>query len=211
MAKGAGGTLGRAIEIVGSLFAAFGGFLYWVAPPMRNGLAFPVGICSLLSLGVLLTMAAVRQRGLPIRARRAWLAACIGLIVLFVLSGASYWFSYDRLVIAKQLPDRDRLIRGTVLLDDVSRDLPAMEAYLGHTLSDRELVDNFGGDNTQEPQVAVWTAGSIRLAELWLLLLYLLMGASLSAAVFCFIVGPLSPMVRQALKAEQGGAGPTEQ
>ncbi|MBF0559542.1 MAG: hypothetical protein HQL08_12280 [Nitrospirae bacterium] len=68
------GLLTWAVEIIGFLFSAFGGFLTNIAPPNRTNTTFSVGIVSFLLLIILLIVTASGRQAPGSRYRKRWIA-----------------------------------------------------------------------------------------------------------------------------------------
>lgn len=83
----------KGIEIVGVLFAAFGGFLVGIAPPQAADAKFSVGISSLLALIILFTIVALAKK----EYRNVWIITAVCMFV--VAAGASYYYKtiFDKL------------------------------------------------------------------------------------------------------------------
>src|SRR5437870_1178861 len=90
----------KAIELIGFLFAAFGGFLTDIAPPEGDDARYSVGITSFLALIVLLFASAI-AKNLPVRKFKR---ICLIAAAIFFCSAvvSTFWYKHnlDRLTFA---------------------------------------------------------------------------------------------------------------
>jgi len=173
------GILVWAVEIVGFLFAAFGGFLTSVAPPSEIGAPFSVGIVSVVVLILLLAVSAIARQASAERHRKRWIAA--GLVCLVVafpaaflyynaLEQHTYWFPPNT-------PASRHIRASDQDLTDLARD------YIARNPTDSCpacLELNLPSDQ-------IWKPEAMRSARNGLLLLYAWMVVCIAAAIFCLI------------------------
>ena len=170
------------IEVVTFLLASFGGFLKNVAPPVRVGASYPVGILSFLMLIILLIISALGRRQAYSASRKGWLVAGV---VLFVVA-AIFGFRYPAMLSDYTYPEHSEL---------QTRKIQASNAYLtsdahqykqanpGATPDD--LVQNL-------PDGDVWSAQGIKRAEMTLLVTYAVLVLSIAGAIFCLLEANIS-------------------
>jgi len=171
--------LARAIQIVGVLFAAFGGFLASVAPPdeLKPALAF-------LTLGVLLLVSALARHAPPDKHKFLWLGA--GTLTLVLFGGLG--LAYQRSLLVRTFPfprttSTTSFVAGTELTADGRRYVAENPAS-----STTDMVLNFGG---LDQRARVWTEASINRSRTVLLTLYLSLVVCVAATIFSFTEGLL--------------------
>ena len=173
--------LSKGIEVVGVLFAAFGGFLAGIAPPQSADARFAVGISSFLALIILFTIAALSNK----KYRTRWIISAVCLFV--VAAGAAYYYKgiYDALTF--EYPPGNRKaehIAGTELT-------PIASNYKQQhpDLSNSQLLAKFGG---LQYKGKVWTEESVNSARRKLITSYVVLVLAIAAAIFALTEGALS-------------------
>jgi hypothetical protein len=172
-------VLATAIEIVGVLFAAFGGFLGGIAPPGEADSRFAVGIASFLALIILLIIAAMAKG----TERRHWIV--VGAVFFVVSIGAAGWYWHDFRVYAFPFPPesvKSNEIAGTEMTASA-----ATEKENGN-LSNGQLLDTFGG---REFKHDVWPEAAVNKACARLIMSYVLLVLSFATAIFALTEGAL--------------------
>lgn len=183
--------LALAVEIVGFLFAAFGGFLIGIAPPEEADARFAVGLSSFLSLAILLIVAGVAQTWSRRRLRKIWLVAAGVFFVLTVVLAFTYWKLRDRLTFAFPPGTLTEIYVAGTELTPAARDHLASQAT---ELSSSELLDRFGGLVNREK---VWVAESISRARFLLIASYVALVVSLAGGIFSLTEGQLNVPLEQ--------------
>jgi hypothetical protein len=180
-----GSILEWGVKIVTSLFALFGGFLTFIAPPEESNSRFAVGLASFLALLVLLLISALVRKPLTERSRRRWVTAAIIFFALALGTSLAYWWNLDRLTFAYP-PESTRAeyVAGTRLAPDAQK---YMNENPGKTVSN--IVADFGGLENRE---LVWPPDALRTAKLLLLVNYIALVLSMAAAIFCLTESVLS-------------------
>lgn len=176
-------VLTKAVEVIGFLFVAFGGFLANFAPPEGDDAAYAVGITSFLGL-IILLFASALAKNLPSRKyKKIWLIAAGVFFVAAVVSSILYKQNLTQLTFAYP-PDavKAEYIKGTELT-------PEAKDYQDKTKkSDSSLVAAFGGPTKREQ---VWVGESIKHARLVLTINYSILVLSLASAIFSLTEGIL--------------------
>ena len=179
------------IEIVIFLFAAFGGFLKTVAPPIRPGASYAVGISSFFMLIVLLITSAVARRQASPGTRKKWLIAGIALFLVAVASGLGY-----PVVLGEYTyPER---------ADLQGRKICASDVYL--TSDARQYKQTNPSANAEDleqnlPDGDIWSAQGIKRAEMTLLVTYVAFVLSIAGAIFCLLEAGVSEGENSSLAA----------
>ncbi len=173
-------VLVKGIEIIGVLFAAFGGFLTGIAPPQASDARFAVGLSSFLSLILLFAIAALAKS----KHRKAWIVASGLLFATAVAGGFLYW-SNSVAYTFEYPPGNKRLdhIAGVDLT-------PEAKEYKQHheSISNAQLLAKFGG---LENISRVWSAESIRQARTKLITSYLILVLAIASSIFALTEGAL--------------------
>jgi hypothetical protein len=179
------GILAKGVEIVGFLFAAFGGFLTGIAPPETADARFAVGLSSFLALILLLIIAALAQPQSPKRWRNYWLGAAICLCALATLAAFVYKSYYDTLTFEFP-PGSTKVehIAGTELMPDAQ-----LYKQRNPGISNAQLLDDFGG---LENKGLVWTEESTRKARTHLIGSYVVLVLTLAGSIFALTEGTLA-------------------
>jgi len=176
--------LARAIQVVGFLLAAFGGFLTDIAPPGGWLTKFSVGLASFAALGVLLLISGMSRRAAKSKVVRRWLMAGAVLVAVAIGLGLAYVVNWDRLTFAYPPETRDsRFIAGTELTAS-AKDYRERRP----TRTTSEMVADFGGPQYVE---RVWEESSLRMARWQLIIQYVAFVLSVIAMIFCFTEGVL--------------------
>ena len=185
--------LAKGIEIVGVLFAAFGGFLAGIAPPQAADSRFAVGISSLLALIILFTIAALSKK----KYRKQWIITAICLFV--IAAGAAYHYksTYDALTF-EYPPGSTKVehIAGTEFTPE------ANEYKVQHQgLSNAQLLAKFGG---LQSRFEVWPENSVNNARRKLISSYVILVLALATAIFALTEGALgSTSTRASVRGER--------
>jgi NADH:ubiquinone oxidoreductase subunit 3 (subunit A) len=175
----------RGIEVIGILFAAFGGFLAGIAPPQAADAKYAVGISSFLALIILLTAATLSKK----KYQKAWIIAAIALFIAAI--GAAYYYkiTYDALTF-EYPPGSTQVehITGTELT-------PRAKDYKqkNNGISNAQLLARFGG---LENKGKVWTEESVNSARTKLIASYVVLVLAIAAAIFALTEGALSWSIR---------------
>jgi hypothetical protein len=175
--------LTKAIEVIGFLFAAFGGFLANIAPPEGQDASYAVGITSFLALIILLFASAI-AKNLPVRKfKKIWLIAAAVFFCSALASAFWYKHNLDRLTFAFP-PEaiKAQYIKGTEMTPE------AKEFQERTKKSDSAVVAAFGGLSKREQ---VWPIESIQRARLILTVSYSVLVLSLASSIFSLTEGIL--------------------
>lgn len=189
--------LAKGIEIVGVLFAAFGGFLAGIAPPQAADSRFAVGISSFLALIILFTIAALSKK----KYRKGWIITAVCLFA--IAGGAVYYYkvTYDALTF-EYPPGSTKVehIAGTEFTPE------AKEYKLQHQgLSNAQLLAKFGGlQNKGE----VWPEISVNNARRKLISSYIILILAITASIFALTEGALGGTSTRASVRGGGARGP---
>jgi len=173
--------LAKGIEVIGVLFAAFGGFLAGIAPPEAADAKFAVGLSSFCALIILFAIAAVASK----QFRKVWTLAALALLIVSFAAALYYKATYDRLTFEYPPGAQNaEYIAGTELT-------PEAREYLGahDGLSKSQLLAKFGG---LENKNKVWPEGSVNKARNHLIAIYVVLVLSIATAVFSLTEGAFS-------------------
>jgi hypothetical protein len=180
--------LGKAVQVITFLFAAFSGYLKGIAPPEKHG-AFAAGLASFLALVVFLLISGIARGKTRQKQQTLWLRLAAALFVVCAFSGLVYKYELDRLTFFYP-PESgsEQFIAGTV---------PTKMAgpYFEKGLPASEVVARFGGPQNEQ---LVWELDSINRATMLLITLYLALVLSLAACIFS---------LTEVVLAKQGTAG----
>lgn len=169
----------RSIEVVGVLFAAFGGFLVGIAPPVAADARFAVGISSFFALIILLLVSSLAKE----KYERAWIIAAI--CALLVAGVSAYYYRSIYYELTFEYPPGNTevlLVAGTELTleaQNLKRDDP--------TLSNAELLAGLGGELNR-----VWPEASLNAARKKLIFTYVILVIALASAIFSLTEGTLA-------------------
>jgi hypothetical protein len=186
-------VLARGIEVVGVLFAAFGGFLAGIAPPQAADARFAVGISSFLALIILFTIVAVTKK----KYRKTWIITAVALFV--VAAGAAYYYKTSLDALTFEYPPgstQAEHIAGTELTQ-AARDY--RQQHEG--ISNAQLLARFGG---LQNKGKVWPEESVRSARARLIVSYVILVLAIASAIFALTEGALA--APQAGNSDKGGA-----
>lgn len=170
----------KGIEIIGILFAAFGGFLVGVAPPQEADARFAVGLSSFLALIILFIISASSNK----EYRKWWLISGIVLVFVILFAAYNYKSNYDAL--AFEYPPGNsqvRYVAGTELTQDAKT---YKSEHPG--LSNSQLLAKFGG---LQNKGRVWVEESISSARTKLISSYLFLVLTIAGAIFALTEGVL--------------------
>jgi hypothetical protein len=172
--------LTKGIEVIGALFAAFGGFLVGVAPPQAADARFAVGISSFLALIILFLIAALTKK----KYRRVWIIAAACLFVVAAAGAYYYKTTYDALTF-EYPPGSTRAdhIAGTELTQSASEYKQQHEG-----ISNAQLLAKFGG---LENKGEVWPETSVNSARTKLIASYVLVVLAIAGSIFALTEGAL--------------------
>jgi len=165
------------IEVVIFLLASFGGFLKNVAPPVRAGASYPVGILSFLMLIILLIISAVARRRADGTSRKGWLVAGVVLFVVALTSG----LSYPGMLSEYTYPEHSELQARKIQASDVYLTPDARQYKQANPAATPEDLEQ------NLPDGDVWSAQGIKRAELTLLVTYAVLVLSIAGAIFCLL------------------------
>ena len=172
----------KGIEIVGVLFAAFGGFFAGVAPPQAADARFSVGISSFFALIILFIIAVASKKTKT--ARRVWFIVGCCLFVVAIASAYFYKSTYNTLTF-EYPPGASSVehVAGTELTPD------AREYQQQHEgISNSQLLAKFGG---LKYKGEVWPADSVNKARIRLIASYMVLVLTVSGAIFALTEGVL--------------------
>jgi len=201
--------LARGIQAVTLLFDAFGGTMTKMAPPETVFPSIAAGFASLLSLLVLLSVAAAAKAWSPAaksQYRRILAVIVVTACLAAVLIGRRYLHDHDDLIWGyPPLPDPPELfyVRGTVLTTTA-------QAYLANNpgLTLQNIVPKFGGYQNRE---LIWTAQSIGAAKSRLNNEYISFVLAVSLCLFAaseMLIAERKPRtVHRPAKAKKNGRG----
>jgi predicted membrane channel-forming protein YqfA (hemolysin III family) len=175
-------VLAKGIEIVGVLFAAFGGFFAGIAPPQAADARFAVGLSSFLALIILFVIAAASKK--TKKARRIWLIVGCGLFVVSLLSAYYYKTTYDHLTF--EYPPGAASVEHVAGADLTPDALKQQKENPG--ISNSQLLAKFGGLKNKGE---VWRAESVNRARIKLIGSYLVLVLAISGAIFALTEGVL--------------------
>lgn len=172
--------LTKGIEIVGVLFAAFGGFLAGIAPPQEADARFAIGISSFLALIILFMIAGFTGK----RYRRVWIITAASLFI--VAAGTAYYYktNYDVLTFAYP-PGSTHIehIAGSELTEAAKKYKQQHEG-----ISNAQLLAQFGG---LENRGKVWPDASVNSARTKLIISYVILVLAIAGAIFALTEGVL--------------------
>jgi hypothetical protein len=190
-------VLVKGIEIVGVLFAAFGGFLAGIAPPQAADARFAVGISSFLALIILFIVAALSEK----KYRRVWIIAAACLFVLAV--GVAYYYKTTYDTLAFEYPPgstKAEHIAGTELTT------AAREYKQQHEgISNAQLLAKFGG---LQSKGKVWPEASVNSARTKLIVSYVILILAIASAIFALTEGALGNAVRRQVGSRRSAGRP---
>jgi len=182
-------VLVRAIQVVGVLFAAFGGFLAKIAPPDETHPAIAVGLASFLTLGVMLFVSALAKH-----ARRRHKALWLSTGVVALAFGGGLGLAYHGSLLLRTFPYSEptsdsSYIAGTELA-------PEGQLYVTNHPSEgtTEMVRNFGGVNQR---ARIWTEPSMAQSRRVLTAMYVALVVCFAIAIFSLSEGALGNPVRE--------------
>ena len=185
--------LTKGLEFVAAVGAAFGGFLFNIAPPDETGVKFAVGISSFLMLLIFLFIATLTPGEPKPENRKCWYFVAAVATVLFIASAFVYRYNFERLTLVYPPADEGqiRYVNGTELTPEgkAARDSKP-------NISRAELLDEFGENRRH----AVWTQSSIDRANTTLVVNYVMVVLTITLALLCLIEG----ILQRTAPAEQG-------
>jgi len=170
----------KGIELVGVLFAAFGGFLVGVAPPQAADAKFAVGISSFLCLIILFTIASLSKMG----PRKAWVITAVCLFVIAVVG--AYYYKVTRDSLTFEYPPGNanaEYVAGTELTP-----LAQAQKGLHPGISNSQLLAGFGG---LQNRGKVWPDSSVNRARTKLVASYMVLVIALASSIFALSEGAL--------------------
>lgn len=179
------------IEVVIFLLAAFGGFLKNVAPPIRPGASYAVGILSFFMLIVLLIISALARRQASSSTRKKWLIGGIALFVVAVASGLEYPVVLGEYTYPERADLQDRKVC-------------ASDVYLtSHARQYKQTNPSANAEDLEQnlPDGDIWLAQGIKRAEMTLLVTYVVFVLSIAGAIFCLLEANVSEGKNSALAA----------
>jgi len=179
-------VIGRGVQVVICILAAFSGYLKQIAPPDETGVSYAVGLASVTMLFVFLFVSALAHGKLKEERRKYWFIASVVLFAVFLGSAFIYQGHRENLTFLWP-PDEDLkklYVGGGDRLTPEARE----RKKLNPALTPTQLVSGFGGI---DKRTYVWSPESIRCASKTLMVEYLLIMLSLSASIFCLTEGIL--------------------
>jgi len=185
-----GSVLEWSVKIVTFLFAMFGGFLTFIAPPEEANSRFAVGLSSCLTLVVLLLISALVKDPRRLKSRKKWLAVAIAFFALAVVTALFYWWNLNSLTFPYPPESKKaEYVAGTRLTPDAQK---YKDENPGKTISN--IVADYGGMENRE---LVWSLDAIRNARMMLLINYIALVLSLATTIFCLTEGILPSTSKQ--------------
>jgi hypothetical protein len=171
----------RGIEIIGVLFAAFGGFLVGIAPPQAADARFAVGLSSFLALIILFIISALSKR----KYKEWWLIGAGVLSIVIIFAAYYYKTNYDALTF-EYPPGSTQVehITGTELTQEAKE-----YKQENPGISNSQLLFDFGG---LQNKGKVWQEDSIRTARTKLIGSYVLLVLAIASAIFALTEGVLA-------------------
>jgi hypothetical protein len=166
--------LGKAVQVITFLFAAFSGYLKGIAPPEQHG-TFAAGLASFLALIVFLFVSGVARARSRKEQRVLWLRLAAGLFVVCAISGLTYKYELDRLTFSYPPEGNGAQYIGGTVPTQLSK------PFFDEGFSASQIVAKFGGLQNEH---LVWTQESINHAVMLLITFYLLLVLSLAACIF---------------------------
>lgn len=177
--------LKQGIQIVIIVFAAFGGFLFHIAPP-GNNVKVAVGIGQFTTLCLLLYISAFSIYSLSLNKKRykknykIWLVICGLAILSTLLSGVQYFQKHNELTVKVDKWDMT-FTKGTLTPesleickeDNLTSELSCEDALLKNFYTAEQVEKGF-----------LWSEKSIKSSQLTLLIWYLVFLISLSFSLF---------------------------
>lgn len=199
--------IARALQLVGVLLGAAGGFLIGIAPPDRVANAgsprFAIGVATLAGVVLLLIISSLTAAKPRDTHRNVWLTSGGILLLVFLISSVRYPSVLDELTFLypEGVIDKVRYTNGTELTAAASVAAERYEAEKGFPPSKAKLVAGFAG---VEHIYRVWTPRSVRTAEQKLLISYLVVTLSFMGAIFAVVEGTLrNPKVQDQSAPDQ--------
>lgn len=173
-------VLVKGIEVVGVLFAAFGGFLVGIAPPQAADARFAVGISSFFALIILLLVSSLARK----KHRRAWITAAVCCLILAIVASYYYKVSYNELTF-EYPPGNPKVeyVAGTELTP-----LAQKERRDNPGISNAKLLAGFGGPRFI---FKVWPEASVNAARKRLIFAYVILVTGLASSIFSLTEGTL--------------------
>jgi hypothetical protein len=187
-------VIARALQLIGVLLGAAGGFLIGIAPPDRvaneGSPRFAIGVATLAGLVLLLIISSITAAKSRTSHRTFWLSSGGLLLLVFLVSSVKYPSVVDELTFLypEGVVDKLRYTNGTELTPAASAAAKRYETEKGFPPSKAKLVAGFAG---VEHINRVWTPRSVRTAEQKLLIAYLVVTLSFMGAVFAVVEGTL--------------------
>lgn len=173
-------VLVKGIEVVGVLFAAFGGFLVGIAPPQAADARFAVGISSFFALIILLLISSLARK----KYRKAWITVAICCLILAIVASYYYKVSYNELTF--EFPPGNpkvEYVAGTELTP-----LAQKERRDDPGISNAKLLAGFGGPRFI---FKVWPEASLNAARKKLIFAYVILVTALASSIFSLTEGTL--------------------
>jgi len=179
--------VGKALETVTFLFAAFSGLLKSIAPPEETSIKMTVGIASFATLIILLFISAIALGRVRARRRKFWLVAAALMFLVFL--ACAYQYSEDLSRLTFNWPPQET--KQTLYVGGDNWLMPkAYTQKIKHPeLTGTDLVSGFGG---LERKAAVWPEEAIKRASRRLRLEYVVLVLSLATSIFCITEGVIS-------------------
>jgi TRAP-type uncharacterized transport system fused permease subunit len=176
-------TLARGVQVVGILFAAFGGFFAGIAPPRTADAKFAVGISSFLVLILLFLVVALSKK----KHRKAWIIIASCLFIIAIGAALYYKTTYDALTFEYPPGSANVEYVGGTELTPAANDYK--QQHQG--ISNAQLIAKFGG---LQNMGRVWTEVSVNNARRKLIGSYMIVVLAIAGAIFALTEGALVPI-----------------
>lgn len=182
--------LGRSLEVIVFIFAAFSSYFLAIAPPGEERFPFVTGLSSMTALAILLFVSAIAKgRRLKVY-DKYWFMIALIFLVIAILSAFNYFELYRKYTFSYDVAydDRDTFISGDVFTRHGQQRSDSL-----NTTSPEKLVKDFGLEDLER----IWTAESISRINRTLIGWYLAMTLGFCITIFCLIEGVLKRNFRR--------------
>ena len=170
----------KGIEVIGILFAAFGGFLVGIAPPQAGDAKFAVGISSFLALIVLFTIVSLAKK----KHRKLWIIA--GLCLFVIAIAAAYYYKSVNDELTFEYPPGNNRVEHIAGIQKTEQAQKYANDHQG--ISNAQLLAKFGG---LENKGKVWPDDSVNTARRKLISSYVILVLAIAGSIFAFVEGAL--------------------
>lgn len=178
-------VLKQGIQIILIVFAAFGGFLFHIAPP-GNNVKISVGIGQFITLCILLYISAFSIYSLSLNKKRykknykTWLMICGFAILLTLISSVQYFEKHNQLTERVEAWDM-AFAKGTITPESLQ--ICKEENISSEFACEQFLLKNFYTAEQVENGF-LWSPKSMKASQMTLLIWYLAFLISLSVSLF---------------------------